>query len=71
MADDAAEEFLRDVRAALAAAARPVDPSIDLARRLLTWMRTAELEEPSARAVFDEENGVTRENGEDLEPPVG
>lgn len=70
MADDDAEEFLRDVRAALAAAGRPVNPSIDLARRLLTWLQTEESETPSARPVLKDGNGVEGHNP-DPEPEVG
>ncbi|TXN80292.1 hypothetical protein [Methylobacterium sp. WL8] len=66
MADDDVAEFLRDVRAALAAAAHPIDPPIDLARRLLTWLQTAEAEEPSTGADLDEKNGV---EGHRSDPP--
>ncbi|TXN07389.1 hypothetical protein FV222_02490 [Methylobacterium sp. WL103] len=57
MADDDAEEFRRQVRAALAAAGRLVDPSLEEARRVLEWLRATEGEGFEAGSDDDEMPG--------------
>ncbi len=55
MIDDQEADFLREVRAVLGAAPRPIDTSLDVARRVGNWLRDNAREIPPLDEVSDDE----------------